>query len=83
MLSSHYHVGFTRIYKLPGIMGFARVMPGDTFEVSIRHGNQKWKSKGYVSKDNEQKWDQDKRSLNVQICSTLTVKVRRTLSLIL
>ena len=58
-----------------GIMGFARVMPGDTFEVSIRHGNQKWKSKGYVSKDSEQTWDQDKRALAIQICSSLDVKV--------
>ena len=56
-------------------MGFARVMPGDSFEVSIRHGNQKWKSKGFVSKDSEQKWDQEKRALSIQICSSLSVKV--------
>lgn len=60
-------------------MGFARVMPGDSFEVNIRHGNQKWKSKGLVSKDNEQKWDQDTRIINIHICSSLTVKVRFSL----
>lgn len=56
-------------------MGFARVMPGDSFEVSIRHGNQKWKTKGSVSKDNEQKWDQDKRTLNIMLNNSLIVKV--------
>lgn len=67
------------IVLILGIMGFARVMPGDSFEVSIRHGNQKWKSKGFVSKDSEQRWDQEKRALSVQICSSLTVKVRSEL----
>ncbi|XP_067939516.1 rho family-interacting cell polarization regulator 2-like isoform X2 [Watersipora subatra] len=61
--------------EMKGIMGFARVMPGDSFEVNIRHGNQKWKTKGYVSKDNEQSWDQDKRTLTIQINSSLNVKV--------
>ncbi|KAF6027906.1 FAM65A [Bugula neritina] len=61
--------------EMKGIMGFARVMPGDSFEVSIRHGSQKWKSKGFVSKDSEQKWEHEKRALSVQICSSLTVKV--------
>jgi len=63
------------IIVFTGIMGFARVMPGDSFEVSIRHGSQKWKSKGFVSKDSEQKWEHEKRALSVQICSSLTVKV--------
>lgn len=58
-----------------GIMGFARVMPGDSFEVSIRHGNQKWKSKGFVARDSEQRWEQDRRALGIQINSSLTVKV--------
>lgn len=66
---------FFIVCSIVGIMGFARVMPGDSFEVSIRHGNQKWKSKGHVARDSEQKWEQEKRALGIQINSSLTVKV--------
>lgn len=40
-----------------GIQGFARLCPGDVFEVTLKHGTQKWKSRGRVCKDNSQTWD--------------------------
>ncbi|GAU98232.1 hypothetical protein RvY_09407-2 [Ramazzottius varieornatus] len=45
--------------RMKGVAGFARLCPGDTFEIIIRHGEQKWKSRGHVNKDASQSWDQE------------------------
>ncbi|KAK3102582.1 hypothetical protein FSP39_012348 [Pinctada imbricata] len=43
--------------KSKGMAGFARLCPGDVFEINIKHGNQKWKSRGRIEKTGNQKWD--------------------------
>ncbi|XP_054709197.1 rho family-interacting cell polarization regulator 2-like [Uloborus diversus] len=45
------------IFQMKGIQGFARICCGDVFEVVIKHGDQKWKSRGRVIKNGEQLWD--------------------------
>lgn len=47
----------TFLFEMKGIQGFARICTGDVFEVVVKHGDQKWKSRGRVMKNNEQLWE--------------------------
>ncbi|KAL3842257.1 hypothetical protein ACJMK2_020290 [Sinanodonta woodiana] len=60
--------------KLKGIAGFARLCPGDHFEVTIRHGNQKWKTRGRVEKSGSQKWDVPEHTFKAVIGDILNIK---------
>ncbi|XP_077549879.1 rho family-interacting cell polarization regulator 2-like isoform X3 [Haemaphysalis longicornis] len=44
-------------FQMRGIQGFARLCAGDNFEISVKHGDQKWKSRGRVQKNGQQAWD--------------------------
>ncbi len=58
-----------------GIAGFARIAPGDTFEVCIKHGHQKWKTKGKTVADRTQKWDSERSQLKVLLHEAMEIKV--------
>ena len=62
------------LYK--GIAGFARLCPGDTFEIIVRHGGQKWKSRGHVNKDASQTWDRERIVFKSLFNDILHIKVR-------
>lgn len=61
-----------------GIQGFSRLVPGDVFEISIKHGPQKWKNKGRILKKSEQSWDHDQITFKVLLTDVLVIKVRPT-----
>ncbi|XP_064601476.1 rho family-interacting cell polarization regulator 1-like isoform X2 [Liolophura sinensis] len=72
--------------KLKGMVGFARLCPGDVFEVTLRYGSQKWKSKGRVEKDSSQKWEVPDfvfKALLGDIISIKAVEVRSFKSIVL
>lgn len=60
--------------KLKGMAGFARLCPGDVFEVTIRHGPQKWKSKGRIEKNNTQRWDTPEFTFKALVGEILLIK---------
>ncbi|RWS13978.1 protein kinase pkn/prk1: effector-like protein [Dinothrombium tinctorium] len=70
----------TLLLQMKGIQGFARLCPGDVFEVTIKHGdNQKWKTKGRVLKNGNQTWDSQQvlfKALLGDILSIKAVEVR-------
>lgn len=58
-----------------GMAGFARLVPGDVFEVVIKHGGQKWKTKGRIEKNNTQRWDSPEYTFKCLVGETLNIKV--------
>ncbi|PVD34013.1 hypothetical protein C0Q70_05275 [Pomacea canaliculata] len=66
--------------KLKGMAGFARLCPGDVFEVSIRHGPQKWKSKGRIEKNNTQRWDVPEFTFKSLVGEILIIKAQEVRS---
>ena len=55
--------------------GFARLCPGDVFEVTVRHGTQKWKTKGRIEKTGNQKWDVPEFNFKAVVGDIINIKV--------
>ncbi|XP_074013482.1 RIPOR family member 3 [Numenius arquata] len=47
--------------KMKGLVGFARLCPGDQYEVFVRLGRQKWRLKGKIETDDSQTWDEEEK----------------------
>uniref|UniRef100_A0A0N5C5M1 PL48 domain-containing protein n=1 Tax=Strongyloides papillosus TaxID=174720 RepID=A0A0N5C5M1_STREA len=62
--------------EIKGILGFARLTTGDTFEISFKHGNQKIKSRGKTLPDKTQIWDTTTVMLECLPTHPIDVKVQ-------
>ena len=59
---------------MTGLAGFARLIPGDVYQVSITHGQQKWKTKGRVG-NNTQHWENDTFLFKALVGDVFAIKV--------
>ncbi|XP_042897993.1 rho family-interacting cell polarization regulator 2 isoform X2 [Parasteatoda tepidariorum] len=64
----------TLLFEMIGIQGFARICAGDVFEVTIKHGDQRWKSRGRVVKNGEQIWENKTISFKSFFREPLSIK---------
>lgn len=62
-------------FVFSGMAGFARLCPGDVFEIVVKHGHQKWKSKGRIEKNGTQKWDHPDFKFKAVIGDVFNIKV--------
>lgn len=57
-----------------GLAGFARLIPGDVYQVTVNHGHQKWRTKGRVG-NNLQHWDNDTFLFKSLVGDVFNIKV--------
>ncbi|XP_041112871.1 RIPOR family member 3-like isoform X1 [Polyodon spathula] len=61
--------------RMKGLVGFARLCPGDQYEVFIRLGRQRWKIKGKIQSDDRQTWDSEEMVFLPHIHESFDIKV--------
>ncbi|XP_034143058.1 RIPOR family member 3 isoform X2 [Esox lucius] len=61
--------------KMKGLIGFARLCPGDQYEVVIRLGRQRWKIRGKIQTDDKQSWDVEEMVFLPHIHENFDIKV--------
>uniref|UniRef100_UPI00398E7B5E RIPOR family member 3 isoform X2 n=1 Tax=Pristiophorus japonicus TaxID=55135 RepID=UPI00398E7B5E len=61
--------------RMKGLIGFARLCPGDQYEVLIRYGRQRWKLKGKIDADDRQTWDEEEMAFLPHINEDIEIKV--------
>ncbi|KAF7653177.1 hypothetical protein LDENG_00086290 [Lucifuga dentata] len=61
--------------KMKGLAGFARLCPGDQYEIFMRYGRQRWKLKGKIEVNSRQSWDGDEMVYLPLITDLINIKV--------
>ncbi|XP_036100137.1 RIPOR family member 3 isoform X1 [Molossus molossus] len=68
------HLGEFHI-RMKGLVGYARLCPGDQYEVLMRLGRQRWKLKGRIESDDSQTWDEEEKAFIPTLHENLEIKV--------
>ncbi|KAM9757966.1 RIPOR family member 3-like [Menidia menidia] len=61
--------------RMKGLIGFARLCPGDQYEVVVRLGRQRWRVRGRIHQDDSQSWDQEEMLFLPHIHHDFQIKV--------
>ncbi|KAH0619155.1 hypothetical protein JD844_018880 [Phrynosoma platyrhinos] len=61
--------------KMKGLVGYARLCPGDQYEVFVRLGRQKWKLRGKILTDDGQMWDEEEKVFIPNLHEKFEIKV--------
>uniref|UniRef100_A0A1A7XBR9 Family with sequence similarity 65, member C n=3 Tax=Iconisemion striatum TaxID=60296 RepID=A0A1A7XBR9_9TELE len=61
--------------KMKGLIGFARLCPGDQYEVVVRLGRQRWRIRGRIESDDSQSWDEEEMVFLPHIQHNFEIKV--------
>ncbi|TRZ17952.1 hypothetical protein HGM15179_009158 [Zosterops borbonicus] len=68
------HLGEFHV-KMKGLVGFARLCPGDQYEVFVRLGRQKWRLKGKIETNDSQTWDEEEKIFIPNLHEKFEIKV--------
>ncbi|XP_036275514.1 RIPOR family member 3 isoform X2 [Pipistrellus kuhlii] len=68
------HLGEFHV-RMKGLVGYARLCPGDQYEVLMRLGRQRWKLKGRIESDDSQTWDEEEKAFIPTLHENLEIKV--------
>uniref|UniRef100_A0A3Q1HKY6 FAM65 N-terminal domain-containing protein n=1 Tax=Anabas testudineus TaxID=64144 RepID=A0A3Q1HKY6_ANATE len=61
--------------KMKGLIGFARLCPGDQYQVVVRLGRQRWRIRGRIESDDTQCWDEEEIVFLPHIHHNFEIKV--------
>ncbi|XP_041633707.1 RIPOR family member 3 isoform X2 [Cheilinus undulatus] len=61
--------------RMKGLIGFARLCPGDQYEVVVRLGRQRWRIRGKIESDDTQSWDEEEMVFLPHIHQNFEIKV--------
>ncbi|XP_059848756.1 rho family-interacting cell polarization regulator 1 [Hypanus sabinus] len=67
--------------KMKGLAGFARLCPGDQYEIFMKYGRQRWKLKGRIEANGKQVWDSEEMVFQPLVTEFLSIKVTELKSL--
>uniref|UniRef100_A0A8C5NZ31 Rho family-interacting cell polarization regulator 2 n=2 Tax=Jaculus jaculus TaxID=51337 RepID=A0A8C5NZ31_JACJA len=61
--------------KMKGLAGFARLCPGDQYEIFMKYGRQRWKLKGKIEVNGKQSWDGEETVFLPLVVGFISIKV--------
>jgi len=61
-------------FCVPGLFGFARLIPGDNCEMQLKYGGQKWRCKGKIG-NTSQSWEPQSFPLKVVLDDVFSIRV--------